>query len=134
MRSKRGKWSQLEKNLNKWSSRAEEALWGWESQALREQGQPRNGQCQGQYELAQGTKQAILKKVEEIFKIDSEKKAADLTVKDLGNNKFLKLSKMIDSVKIDVLGKDPKHDSNLGFKTIPLCLNFAAKYGGQKQV
>ena len=86
------------------------------------------------YELAQGAKQAILKKVEEIFKIDSEKKAADLTVKDLGNNKFLKLSKMIDSVKIDVLGKDPKHDSNLGFKTIPLCLNFAAKYGGQKQV
>ena len=77
------------------------------------------------YELAQGAKQAILKKVEEIFKIDSEKKAADLTVKDLANNKFLKPSKMIDSVKIDVLGKDPKHDSDLGFKTIPLCLNFA---------
>ena len=76
------------------------------------------------YELAQGAKQALKAKVDEIYKAEADMKVTNCSIKELAESKYLNICTILESTKVDVLGKEPKVDSHLGYKTIPICLTF----------
>ena len=54
----------------------------------------------------------------------TDMKVTNCSIKELAESKYLNLCTILESTKVDVLGKEPKVDSHLGYKTIPICLTF----------
>ena len=76
------------------------------------------------YELAQGAKRALKNKVEELYRHEADSRVTNCSLKEIAESKYLNISSILESTKVDVLGKEPKMDASLGYKTIPICLTF----------
>ena len=43
----------------------------------------------------------------------------------IATSSYLRIARVIDSSKVDAMGREAKGGTNLGYKTIPLCITFA---------
>ena len=76
------------------------------------------------WELAQDTKKAIKSKITEINREEADKMASVCKIEHFATSAYLQLVRAMDSSKVDAMGRDAKHDTKLGYKTIPLCITF----------
>ena len=77
------------------------------------------------WELAQAAKKAIINKITERNRTEADKLTSECKMKNLATSAYLRLARVMDSSKVDAMGREAKQDAKLGYKTIPLCITFA---------
>ena len=76
------------------------------------------------WELAQGAKKVITKKITEVYREEADKPVSACKVEDLATSAYLRLTRIMSSSKVDAMARAAKHDEKLGYATVPLTINF----------
>jgi hypothetical protein len=76
------------------------------------------------WDLAQGAKKVITKKITEVYRDEADKPVSTCKVEDLATSAYLRLTRIMSSSKVDAMARAAKHDEKLGYLTVPLTINF----------
>ena len=72
------------------------------------------------WELAQAAKKAIKSKITDINREEADKMTSECKMEHIVTSAYLRLARAMDSSKVDTMGREAKHDTKLGYKTVPL--------------